>query len=68
MILRAHGSSSFSFCGVQTKIFARDGVWPGPVGLSGPSTVRRSTEGSPMMSNPSMVVRRNGLIRSSFSA
>ncbi len=37
-------------------------------GAKGPSIVMRSTEGSPMMSRPSMVVRRNGLIRSSRAA
>ena len=50
------------------KILRREAVSPDPVGANGPSIVRRSTDGSPMMSRPSMVVRRNGLIRSSRDA
>ena len=52
----------------KRKSWRATACWPGPVGSSGPSTVSRSTEGSPVMSRPSMVVRRKGLIRSSFSA
>jgi len=54
--------------GLQMKIFRREGVSPDPVAVYGPSIVRRSTDGSPMMSRPSTVVRRNGLIRSSRTA
>ena len=53
----------------QTNILRRDAVFPAlSLDPNGPSMVRRSTEGSPVMSNPSTVVRRNGLMRSSFSA
>ena len=67
-IFAAQAGSSFGTAGEQTKILRRDAVFPAPVWPNGPSIVNRSTEGSPVMSSPSIVVRKNGLMRSSRGA